>query len=68
MLETINKKVLSYCEIPQELTERHWITENSCGCYVDFQLEEEGVDELDDWIRENYPELIDEKFMISLDW
>jgi hypothetical protein len=67
-LEVINKKIVSYCEIPQELTKKHWLTENSCDTFIEFQLEVEGVDEVSDWIRKEYPELIGEEFMIHLDW
>ena len=69
-LERINKLVVSYCEIPQELTEGHWINENSCDSYVEVHLEDEGNrDDLDNWLIENYPELLEEEsFFIHLDY
>ena len=40
-LERINKLVVSYCEIPEKLTEGHWISENSCDSYVEVHIEDE---------------------------
>ena len=69
-LERVNKLVVSYCEIPEKLTEGHWISENSCDSYVEVHIEEEGNrDELDKWLIENYPELEqEESFFIHLDY
>lgn len=67
-LEVINKKVVSYCEIPQELTDNHYISENGCDCYIEYSLEDEGKDSISDWIREKYPELINEEFLIHIDY
>lgn len=33
MLETITKKVISYSEIPEELTKNSWLSEKSNGFY-----------------------------------
>jgi hypothetical protein len=49
--------VISYCSIPEELTENHWISDFGCDCYVRYSIEipEEGIDdELSNWIMENY--------------
>lgn len=67
-LEILNKKVVSYCEIPQELTDKHYISENGCDCYIEYSLEDEGEDSISDWIREKYPELINEDFLIHIDY
>lgn len=39
MLETITKKVVSYCEIPEELTEHSWLSEKSTDSYIECHLE-----------------------------
>ena len=75
MLKTITKKVVSYCEIPEGIiSEGHWLNQHGCDAYIEYHLEDdiediiEG-DELDDWLRETYPELIDEEsFFIHLDY
>lgn len=69
-LKSITKKVLSYCEIPQELTEKHWISEHHCDAFVECHLDAStDLDELDMWILEHYPELKDEdSFFIHLDY
>lgn len=74
-LETITKKVVSYCEIPEEIIpEGHWLNQHGCDAYIECHLEEDELDvtkrdKLDAWLRETYPELIDEKsFFIHLDY
>ncbi len=67
-LETINYKVVSYCAIPDELLEGHWLTELSCDVYTEMELEDEGEDGVCDWIRKKYPELIGEKFFVYVDY
>lgn len=68
-LSEINYKVLSYCEIPEELTEDHWLSDNSPDCYVAYTLQKEGGDErVSNWIRRVYPELIGIEFMIHIDY
>ena len=68
MLTQINKKVLSYCEIPEELTSDHaWLNEVSYDTYVEYVLDE--GEELDDWIIKTYPELLkEESFLIHMDY
>ena len=70
-LKTITKKVISYCEIPEGIiTENHWINHNSCDAYVEVHMDDTAdADPLDTWIRETYPELIDEEsFFIHVDY
>jgi len=67
-LKTINKKVVSYCKIPQGITDRHYISEASCDSYIDYSLEDVGEDTISDWIRENYPELENEEFLIHINY
>lgn len=70
MLEEITKKVLSYCEIPQEITDESWISQYQNGCYVIYSLEKDNSNygELEKWIASNYPELIGTEFLIDLDY
>ena len=70
-LERINKLVVSYCEIPEGLIdEGHWINHHGQDAYVEVHLEDEGNrDDLDNWLIENYPELLEEEsFFIHLDY
>ena len=72
-LERINKLVVSYCEIPEGLTEDHWISEYMNGCFVEVHVdngeEDEDLDPLGQWIRETYPELEKENsFLIEMDY
>lgn len=73
-MEEITRKVVSYCEIPQELTEKHWIQDSPCDVYVPYSLHLgspahprifEGMDK---WIAETYPELINTTFLIYMDY
>lgn len=70
MLETITKKVISYCEIPEELTEDSWLSEKSMDSYVECHLDNsEPLDQLDQWFMNNYPELFkEESFFIKIDY
>ena len=64
-LVTITGKVVSYCEIPEELTEDHWVSDYPPDAYVQVHIEQEGEEEMDkisEWIVEKYPELMDEDF------
>lgn len=63
-------KVLSFSEIPQELTENHWISEEEPNSYVEVHYDAEDEDgELDNWIVGKYPELKDEEsFLIHMDY
>ena len=68
-LELITKKVLSYCEIPEDIDKR-WLDDCSPNCYVSFSIANkvEDRDELENWIIENYPELENEQFLIEIDY
>ena len=67
-LKQITGKVVSYCEIPEEITEGHWISEYMNGCFVQVHLEDDD-DALSNWLKETYPELIDEEaFYIEIDY
>lgn len=75
MLETLNIKVVSYCEIPDEITERHHISEYMCGCYVPYTItskeEQKKFDddfELENWIINEYPELEGQNILIDIDY
>ena len=68
-LKQITGKVVSYCEIPEEITEGHWISEYMNGCFVQVHLEEDEDDALSNWLKETYPELIEEEsFYIEIDY
>lgn len=71
-LKEITKKVISYCDIPKELTEGHWISEYKNGCFVEVHLDGDENDpdsELDAWFLANHPELADEdSFFIEIDY
>lgn len=60
--------VLSYCDIPEKLTQESYLQECSPDTYVSMYLAPKGQLKVDDWIRENYPELIDVTFMIHIDY
>lgn len=71
-LETITRKVLSYCEIPEEITEDHYVSQAEPDTYMEFHFDDNleiEDDELTAWIRLNYPELVDEEaFLIHIDY
>jgi len=69
-LRKVNKYVVSYCDIPQEFTEGHWISEHHCDAYVEVHLDDEPTEDLlDNWLIANYPELVNEEsFFIHLDY
>lgn len=74
-LEILNKKVLSYCEIPEEISQGTFLDELTCNVYVEYTASKkigseklEPINKLDDWIINNYPELIGETFLIHMDY
>ena len=70
-LATITGKVVSYCEIPEELTSNHWISDYYPDSYVQVHVEEDGdkMDKVSEWIINKYPELKDEDyFFIHVDY
>ncbi len=70
-LKTIIKKVVSFCEIPEEVTENHWINEHHNDAFVEVHIDTEThvPDKIQDWLVKNYPELIEEdSFFIHMDY
>ena len=69
---SIAGKVVSYCEIPEELTEGHWLRDYYPDSYVQVDVQEddtEAMDEVSEWIVNKYPELKEEKFFfIHIDY
>ena len=69
MLKNIKYKVLNYSEIPEEITENHWLSGNTPDAYIIFSLKDDvEVDEVGEWILENYPEVEGQEIMIHLDY
>ena len=65
----LTKKVLNYTDIPEKLTDGHWLTEYQPDCYVMYNLKEDyTADKLDNWIARTYPELIEVKFLIYMNY
>lgn len=62
-------KVLNLSEIPKELVEGNWIMDIEPGVYVQAHIDEnEPENDLNKWVKDNYPELISEQsFLIYLD-
>jgi hypothetical protein len=56
-LSKIEKTVLKYSAIPDEVKKHHWISEHKKHAYVEVHIDNDGTDPLTDWILENYPEL-----------
>jgi hypothetical protein len=68
-LKRLNKKVLSYSEIPKKLTEESWLNDYPNGCLVECHIDDDEPESLDLWIIDNYPELKDaESFLIDMDY
>lgn len=72
----ITRKVISYCEIPQKLTEENCqLNEASCDVYVEFtvtskedQLKYDNEFDVQNWIIYTYPELEGETIFIHIDY
>ena len=65
----ITVKVLNYSDITKELTEGHWISDYKSGILVQVHLDDDEDDKLSMWLKEKYPELIDEdSFYIEMDY
>lgn len=56
-----DKFVISYTNIPEELTEDHWIADYPPDCYVEAHIDELDDEPLTMWINDNYPNLKDEE-------
>lgn len=67
-MKVITRNVISYCDIPQELTEKHWLSEMQPDVYQDYKINTENPDELDKWFIDNHPELIGQEFLIEIDY
>lgn len=70
-LKELNLKVVSYCDIPEPIGYNHSVLmEISCGCFIHWNLstDDSQDDELDAWIRSEYPELIGTDFLIEMDY
>lgn len=75
MLQKKTWKVLSYCEIPQEITQDHWISENNPDSYIELsitprpeQINYDDKFEIENWIIDNYPELEGKTILIHIDY
>ena len=76
MLKEITRKVVSYCEIPQEITEKDYsVNEASCDSYIEYEVisktkQSEFDDDFDmaNWIIDNYPELEGETILIHINY
>lgn len=69
-LTEITTKVVSYCDIPQELSQGKWYFEEAgCDTYIDFHLQEDTKwDNVDFWLAKTYPELVGTEFLIHIDY
>lgn len=75
-MEELKIKVLSYCEIPEEISENHsLLNEGSCDVYVKFNVtskeEQSKFDddfELENWIIQQYPEVEGLDILIHMDY
>jgi len=76
MLQELNIKVLSYCDIPEKLTKEHCsLSESSCDSYIMYNViskkEQSKYDDnfkLDNWIIKKYPELEGKDILIHIDY
>lgn len=69
-MKTITRKVVSYCEIPEDIQKPSWLEEVSCDTYVECHIHGDEPDsELEKWLLKTYPELKKEKaFLIHIDY
>ena len=75
-MEKKTYSILSYCEIPEELTEKEYeLTEGSCDSFIEMKIipktEQEKYSsnfDLINWIIDTYPEVEGETILIHLDW
>lgn len=61
-------KIVSFCDIPENLTEGSYLEEYNCGSYVPFTLFKEDDDPIVLWIVNKYPELLGEEILIDMDY
>ena len=69
-LNKITKFVVSYCDIPDNLTKNHWLQEYKCDSFVEVHIDDKSHDPLSEWLINTYPELkdLDESFFIHIDY
>lgn len=69
-MKKITKYVIDYSDIPEELTEGHWINDYTCqDSYVEAHIDVDEEDGLSLWLKQLYPELINEEsFLIHIDY
>lgn len=76
MLEEITRKIVSYCDIPEEITEDSYMSEMSPDCYINHKIatdeDRSKYDdswELDDWLLNEYDELSKgDEILIEIDY
>lgn len=75
MLKEETFKILSYCDIPEELTSNHWISDFNSNVYIEYTIvnKEEQIDynddfSIDNWILEKHPELENTTILIHIDY
>lgn len=67
--EKINLKILSYCDIPDEILKDHWLNDFSPDCFVIYNTEDKKIkNNFDDYIYINHPELWGTVFFINIDY
>jgi len=70
MLKEITRKVVSYCDIPEDI-DKGWLDDLGCDVYTEYSLSSDpkfSKTELDEWLEKTYPELIDTEFLIHIDY
>ena len=68
-MKTITRNVISYCDIPEEITEDNSrLNEVAGDCYIDYTIDTNNPNELDKWFMENHPELVGYTFLIEIDY
>ena len=70
MLKEITRKVVSYCEIPEELIPG-WLMECGCDVYTEYSLSDDPKytkESIDNWLLNKYPELNNTTFLIHIDY
>jgi len=62
--------IISYCDIPEDITEGHWISEFQNGCYVPYNipLQVEEDNPLGFWLFAKYPHLAGDEILIDIDY
>lgn len=66
-MKEIKGKVVSYSDIPEELIPT-WLDEYPSGVYIEVHIDDEQLDELTEWLVQNYPGIEEETFYIEIDY